>query len=197
MSSALKSYLDAERGRATRLAETLDISRGYLSELAAGKKVAALPVYRRIAEETGIPLGTLLGATGFAEGTVLPVLVPRGDNRLLDLAHQMAPQLRKPAFLRLATDAHAFGLCAGDLIVIDLAPPAGRIPPGALVVAQITDDRGEATTLVGRLAAPWLIGPGGTVLGRQDDTAAVMGTVEAVLRGAGVEAMLKAAPQVY
>jgi transcriptional regulator with XRE-family HTH domain len=197
MSSALKTYLDAERGRATRLAETLDISRGYLSELAAGKKVAALPVYRRIADETGIPLATLLGATGFAEGAAMPVFVPRGDNRLIDLAHQIAPHLRKPSFLRLATDARDFGLCAGDLIVIDLLAPAGRIPAGTLVVAQIADDRGEATTIVGRLAPPWIMGASGAVIGQQDDTASVMGTVDAVLRGAGIESILKVAPQVY
>lgn len=197
MTNALKTYLDAERGRATKLAETLDISRGYLSELASGKKVATLPVYRRISEETGIPLGTLLGATGFAEGAALPVVVPRGDNRLLDLAHQMAPRLRKPAFLRLATDARDFGMCSGDLIVIDLLAPSGPIPNGALVVAQITDDMGEASTIVGRLAAPWIIGAAGIVRGRNEDTASVMGTVEAVLRGAGIDVMLKATPQVY
>lgn len=197
MMNALKTYLDAERGRATKLAETLEISRGYLSELASGKKVATLPVYRRIAEETGIPLGTLLGATGFAEGAAMPIAVAAGDNRLLDLAHQMAPHLQKPSFLRLATDARDFGLCSGDLIVIDLLTKADRLPTGALVVAQVTDERGEASTVVGRLAPPWIIGAGGVVRGRNEDTASVMGTVEAVLRGAGIDALLKAKPQVY
>lgn len=88
-------------------------------------------------------------------------------------------------------------MCSGDLIVIDLLAPSGPIPNGALVVAQITDDMGEASTIVGRLAAPWIIGAAGIVRGRNEDTASVMGTVEAVLRGAGIDVMLKATPQVY
>jgi transcriptional regulator with XRE-family HTH domain len=189
MDSALKTYLAAERGRATRLADSLGVSPGYVSDLAAGKKTARLQVYRRIADVTQIPLAELIGVTGFAEGTAQPILAPV-SNRLGDIAGTIAPDARHPEYVRLTTDAPGFALLADDLVIYD----AARLPelaPGTLAVARVATDNDDVVTVIVRLAQPWAMTSSGDIIGRIGDTVSIAGPVRGCLRGAGATRILK------
>jgi DNA-binding transcriptional regulator YdaS (Cro superfamily) len=49
----LKSYLSAERGRASKMAQRLGISRSHLSDVANGNRTPSLDLAVRIWNETG------------------------------------------------------------------------------------------------------------------------------------------------
>ena len=56
----LAAYLRGERCTLTRLAEELELSVPYLSELTRGKKQPSLPLALRIAQRCRIPIESLL-----------------------------------------------------------------------------------------------------------------------------------------
>jgi transcriptional regulator with XRE-family HTH domain len=189
MTHALKTYLAAERGRATRLADSLGVSPGYVSDLASGKKTARLQVYRRIADVTQIPLSDLIGVTGFAEGTAQDIIAPV-SNRLGDIAAAIAPDARMPEYVRLTSDAPGFALLADDLVIYD----AARLPelaPGTLAVARVATGNHEAITVIVRLAQPWAMTSSGDIIGRIGDTVSIAGPVRGCLRGLGATRILR------
>lgn len=60
MSRILTRYLAAKRGRATKVADAVGISRGYLSNIASGLKTPATDKLVALSLATGIPIGALI-----------------------------------------------------------------------------------------------------------------------------------------
>jgi len=185
MSDALKSYLDAERGRGARLADDLGISRSYVSDLANGKKEASAPLLRRIALATGIPVGDLMGAQpGMAEGEATPYIPGPKANRLRDLVGTMFPGMRHPSYFTATHEHLAFGILRGDLLVAEASFNADRVEPSKLVIANLAQEPGDEKTVIARVARPWLVDSSGRVCGELDVSAAILGVIQIVMRSA-------------
>lgn len=184
MKSALKDYLDEERGRATRLADELNVARSYVSDLANGKKRGSVDILRRISELTGISFALLAGATTgdslHDEATpFIPPPVPPGAT----LDAYLAPNSQHRLTWRSTVGAPIFGILAGDLLVIDMrrAPQSGE-----LVLASIIDNN-EAETRIARYAPPWLITADPREPPIDAAFARIQGPIIAVARGAALE----------
>jgi transcriptional regulator with XRE-family HTH domain len=185
MSNALKTYFDAERGRAARLADDLEISRSYVSDLAAGKKTASVPLLRRISEKTGLSLQDLMGDnSGFSESDVAPYIAGPKGNRLRDLAVMLFPASRHPSYYIARRDHLAFAITSGDLLVTEAQFDPDKLESGQLVVANLVTDDSEPRTLVARTALPWLVDGSGHIAGEIGRNASVLGIINIVLRSA-------------
>jgi len=185
MTEALKTYLDEERGRATRLAPQLGISRSYLSELANGKKEGSVDLMRRIADLTGIPAADLLGsAPARPEGLHdeatpwNPPPVRQGDS----LDEYLAPTIQRRQTFVARTGALWLGVLAGDLLVIDMktAPRSGQT-----VLASIPDGD-TAETRILRYLPPLLLDGDPTHAPIPLSDAFVVGPIVALARGPGL-----------
>lgn len=182
MSNALRSFLAAERGRAARLADELEISRSYMSDLANGKKVASVPLLRRISQATGMSVGDLMGQHGFSEGAAEPYLPGPKDNRLRDLVATLFPGMRHTSFYIATSASAAFGILPGDMLVTESSFQTDLIDRGKLVVSRIADSNGSVVTVIGRVAAPWIIDASGHIAGEIGVTASIAGMIQIVLR---------------
>lgn len=185
MSSALKLYLSEQRGRARRLAEELDVSESYLSNLSRGRKSGSVEIWRKISEATGIPVAALVGTDetgGFSDDAepFTPPPVPQGAT----LDAYLAPGVAHRLTWRSTIAAPSFGILAGDLLVIDMrrAARTGEIVLAATLNGDTTDTR------IARLAPPWLITPDPTEPPIDASNARIQGPVIAVARGAGLDA---------
>jgi transcriptional regulator with XRE-family HTH domain len=182
MSDALRSYVAAERGRAARLADALDISRSYMSDLASGKKMASVPLLRRISQATGVSIGDLMGQQGMSEGAAEPYLPGPKDNRLRDLTATLFPGMRHASYYIASSANTAFGILPGDMMVTEASFSTDKIDHGKLVVSRISDDTGSVQTVIGRVAAPWIIDANGHIAGEIGVTASIVGLIHIVLR---------------
>ncbi len=182
MSIALKAYLDAERGRAARLADELGISRSYVSDLAAGKKEPSLQLLRRMADLTGLRIADLSGQMqGMSEGEATPYVPGPRANRMRDMAGMLFPGLRHPSYYIAGVDHLSFAIMNGDLLVTEANFDPDKIEPGKLVVASLLVD-GTGRTVIGRLAQPWIIDGNGRIAGELPVNAAVLGLIQVVVR---------------
>lgn len=182
MPTALKAYLDAERGRAARLADELGISRSYVSDLASGKKEPSIQLLRRLADATGLEIAQLTGhPQGMSEGEATPYAPGPRANRLRDMAGMLFPGLRHPSYYIAGVELPAFGILNGDLLVTEANFDPERIEPGKLVVASLLID-GAGRTVIGRLAHPWIIDGSGRIAGEIAVNAAVLGLIQVVVR---------------
>ncbi len=185
MSQTLKSYFDAERGRQSRLAEDLGVSRSYLSDVANGHKPGSLELLRRIADLTGLDLSDLAGRPpGMAEGDARPYLPGPKANKMRDVAGMLFPGLRNVSYYTATMDQPGFGILSGDLLVLETSFAADRVEPGKLVLARGEGQNSAGQTLVGRLAPPWLIDGNGRISGEVGMTVGLIGLVQVVLRSA-------------
>lgn len=185
MSQTLKSYFEAERGRQTRLAEALGVSRGYLSDIANGKKEGSVDTLRRIADLTGLDMNDLVGRPpGLAEGQATPYTPGPRTNRMRDMVGMLFPSLRNPSYYIATVDQPAFGILHGDLLVLETSFAPEKIEPGKLIVAQAVGDNAEGQTMVSRLAQPWLIDGTGNISAEVEVTAAIVGLIQIVVRSA-------------
>lgn len=185
MSSALKSYLDAERGRAARLADDLDISRSYVSDLANGKKDGTVLLFRRISQATGIPVADLMGGQpGMAEGDAAPYVPSGKSNQLRDMVGMLAPGTRHPSYFTAKTEHQSFGILPGDLLVLEASFKPEKVDPERLVIADVAQDFGEGKTIIARVAKPWLIDSSGRICGELGVTAAILGIIQIIIRSA-------------
>ena len=183
MSEPLKTYLDAERGRATKLAAQIGIARSYLSDLASGKKVGSVDVMRRISEATGIDLGEMIGTVRPAElhdeaTPWNPPPVRQGEA----LDGYLAPNVQRRQTFVVRTGALWLGVLAGDLLVIDVKTPPR---PGQTVLASVTDGN-VAETRILRYLPPLLLDGDPTHEPIPLDAAFVVGAVVALARGPGL-----------
>lgn len=185
MSKLLRDYLESERGRATRLADAVGISRSYLSDLSTGKKVASVKVLRDISRETGIALPDLMGQSGLSEGAVSAFDPGQKANEIGSLAATVAPGLRRPTYMICSSANRDAGVMAGDLLIIEQGFDAAKLRDGDLVIGRFQDGD-DAVSVICTVASPWLIGAGSQLLGKIGVEAGVVGQVKGVLRGAGL-----------
>lgn len=185
MSEALRTYLEVERGRATRLADDVGISRSYVSDLANGKKTGSVPLLRRIAQATGIPAADLMGdQPGMSEGEAEPYQPGPKANRLRDVVATLFPGMRHPSYFTATAEHLSFGILAGDLLVTEASFNPEKVDPARLVVASLSDDAGTGKTVIARVARPWLVDSAGRICGEIDASAAILGVIQVVLRSA-------------
>lgn len=181
MTSALRRYLQAERGRQRRLAEQLEINESHLSNIATGKKSASTEILRRIAELTGIDPAELLGADmppGLSE-QVTPYIPPRvASETTLDAI--IAPQVRSRTMVKVNTGAPGFGIHAGDLLVIDMRSAAR---PGDIVQGAVIDGDFVETRIL-RYLPPFLISDDAAEPPIPEASVRIQGPVAGLMRGA-------------
>lgn len=183
LSPALRLWLRAKRGRATKLAEAAGLSDGFISMLADGQRGASMATIRLIADHTGLSIAALLGEPpGLAEPHAVPFAGPDNGNRLRATAETVAPGCRHPQWLRMQGDSPDFGLRSGDMIVFEASFDESEITAGTEIVAQVTDETGSARTLVCRVATPWLIGERGRIVGQLGANANAYGILRGIAR---------------
>ncbi len=183
MNRALKTYLDSERGRASRLADALNVSRSYVSDLANGKKPGSIDVMRRIAELTGIPAADLLDTAtpgGLSDEATRYEPAPIKPGNSLDA--YLAPNIRHRATFRVNKSAPWLGIHAGDVLVIDMrnAPRLGDV-----VLASVLTGN-DAETRVLRYLPPHLVSGDPSESPIPEAAARVQGPVVALARGPGL-----------
>lgn len=176
MTTALKKWMDDERGRQARLAEATGLTPGYLSLVANGQKVPRLQTAQLIAQHTGLTANAVMGigGEGFSEGVAAPYALPTTSNALATLIQLLAPHAHRPSAWVLDQGIPALSLRQGDVVIVELPKSDADIRPGQVVVANVLTPTGEARTRFALAAPPWLI------LG-QDEPPARIGTDAAVL----------------
>jgi transcriptional regulator with XRE-family HTH domain len=185
MSQTLKAYFDAERGRQARLADALEVSRSYLSDVANGNKEGSVDLLRRIAELTGLDMNDLVGRKpGMSEGDATPYQPGPRANRLRDTVGMLFPGLRNVDYYIANADHPAFGILAGDLLVLETSFTPDRIEAGKLVLGRALIDDRASQTVIGRVAQPWLIDGAGRISGQIEIDVGIVGLIQVVLRSA-------------
>ncbi|WP_428516319.1 helix-turn-helix transcriptional regulator [Roseovarius sp.] len=165
------------------LADAIGVSRGFVSEIASGKKEPSLTTLRKIAETLGVPLSEIYtddtDQRGFAEQATR--FEPRSDSEvaMLDLFRGMGKRVE---LYEVNSPAPLLYLNKGDRIAVDIGEIA---QPGDTVIASEIDDSGTGHSFVARWLDPW-IEPGDTSRRpeRMDDSGrlAVMGVVKGAIR---------------
>ncbi|MCW1932637.1 helix-turn-helix domain-containing protein [Pararhodobacter zhoushanensis] len=183
MSTILKLYLNAERGRQRRLAEALGVTESHVSNIANGRKQASVDVLRKIAELTGLQSSDLLGAAepaGLAE-QVVPY-TSRSMSQETTLDAYLAPKTRHRAMFMTKTGEPLLGILPGDVLVIDMRNPPR--PGNTVLAAVISGDTSETRIL--RYAPPFLLSGDPTEDPISEADARIQGAVVAVARGHGL-----------
>jgi DNA-binding XRE family transcriptional regulator len=179
--------LMTQRGiKQARLAETVELSPGYLSLIVSGHRDPSPAVLTKLATALGASVSDLFddagsNSNGFAEPSVEPIDMPRSEAAALCAA--LGVTAAHPAVSKIKTHAPAFSLSEGDCLLVDLK---GKIADGKLVLATVSSDDGyEFATGLYRLQDPWLIpkDPAGTAI-RVDDSGnvAILGCVMGATR---------------
>lgn len=192
MDNALKHWADQQRGRAAKLADDLGVSRPYISDIVNGKKSGSVEIMRKIADYTGIAAADLIGATtpeaattpGLSEPALVPFSPATGQTAAFRATiRSLYPQARTPGQLIAHGAQPAFGVLHGDLLIFEQQFKPEDLTSDHLVIAQVLSEAGTATTTLGRLARPWIIGHDTTVRGAEGTDASVVGIVLGILRG--------------
>jgi len=158
MKTNLKPLIDKRAMTQTALAESLGITRSYMSLLVSGQRDPSPALLQRMADALGVTVADILdqvppsGPRGFAESAVAPLAAPTADETRIAQAAQA--QGRQVVLYRAKLDATGVGVLAGDLLAIDLQY---RLQPGDVVIATETDADGNAETGLYRWADPWVM----------------------------------------
>lgn len=144
----------------SKLADDLDISRGYVSELMSGKKMPSPNMAKRIADYLGVTIGEIFDqpatsgvVPGFAEGEAAPFRFNSAAT-LKTLVSILAPKMRHPNTYVVTRALPCFGLLPGDIMLVDSKIDAVA---GDIVMATEWLDTGSARTHVCQWAPPYLI----------------------------------------
>lgn len=187
MTKALLTYLQAERGRQSSLAEKIGVSRSYLSDVANGKKPGSVSLFRAIADATGLPMAELMGETiqgSFQEPAPPTFNAPsKPGAKTASLIRQLYPALANPGVLSAPYDLLAFGIRAGDTLVIEAKSRNEEARNGDLVLARKVSST-DPPTVVGSVAKPWIIGKDCQISGHLGEDTAIVGVICGVIRGA-------------
>ncbi|ODM45544.1 hypothetical protein A9320_27740 [Ruegeria sp. PBVC088] len=153
MTLRIKHYLRQANLTQAELAAKLDITTGYMSNLAQGKRVPSPQMLQRIAEALGVRVSDIMEepATGFEEAPVQFEDIPMSDVRAICRA--LGITAGQPTICVASRSAPAFAVSKGDKIVADLSGPFEA--PG-LVLATFVEN-GAGRTELCRNAPPWLI----------------------------------------
>lgn len=193
----LRQWLKEERGRQTRLADQINVNSGYLSEVASGKKVGSLALFRSIAEATGLSFAALasgvepdsaqaLQPQGMNEPPAGQITPTRPSDRMKYALSAVFPQISHLSHYTVDTAHHGFAIAAGDLLVVEAKFETETIDLGQIVLARKIDGT-SAVTILGRVALPWLVDHSGVPSGRLGEDTSVIGILRGVIRGAMVQ----------
>lgn len=180
MSDALKNYLGAGRGRATKLANDLGLSRSYVSDLANGKKRGSVETMRRVAEITGIDAANLLGAAMPDElhDQATPYTpAPVARDTTIDAV--IAPNVRQRQTFIVETPAPALHILTGDVIIIDMRNLGQS---GDIVLAAILDGDFRETRIL-RYLPPHLVSGDPAEPPIPESAARIQGKIVGLVRG--------------
>lgn len=163
--------LDARDISQNELANGIGVAKGYISNIAQGKKLPSYTMTMRITDYLGMTSDELFAAmkgdargaavpqrpgTGFAEPEATPFQWPTKTSEAR-LYRALAPTAQRPSSLLVNRAIAEWGILRGDIVIIDLGREARS---GDLVAATLSDAAtDEHTTLMRRLALPWLVGP--------------------------------------
>lgn len=186
MTLSIADLLEKKKMSQTALATRIGKSRGYVSEIIAGKKRPSMAVLEQIAEALDVPqaaLFTTQPATGMSENGVEPYEArPKGDLRAaarlagIDRASLMLYRVQRPY--------PGFSLLSHDILIVDTQTPGTEA--GIVVVTLSDPDTGSAETTLRRMVSPWLIpdDPGASPERIQSNSQrqGLLGTVAGVLR---------------
>lgn len=189
-------HLKRKKMTQAALADRLNISRGYMSELVSGKKTPSVDLLSRIIDELGVEPGevygkqvsqteTAINTLGFHENSVEPFLIPNGGKRET-LISSICPDIAAVETFVAKIDMPSLAIRKGDMIFTDVK----RHPTsGDTVIATVADQQiGEAHTMAGLWLDPWFVpGNGSQNSVAVDKTGAVvvMGVVMGVVRKSG------------
>ncbi|GAA6190871.1 helix-turn-helix domain-containing protein [Phaeobacter sp. NW0010-22] len=166
----IKSALARTKYSQSKLAEEIDISRGYMSEIVSGKKDPSLETLHKIMEVLELTPSELYGdfeerrpietpaqenvVPGFAEPEA-SAFTPKPNSKLSDAISILYPSIKHPSVYQISGPAMGFMVAAGDLLVLDLNASPQR---GDLCLATLVDtDTGEAKTVLRKWIDGWLI----------------------------------------
>lgn len=181
----------------SRRAGHVDLVRNWRRAIEAGEAIN--PRYdslRRVAEALDVPERWLIDGTGYAEPLAQPARfggsevqrfrpASARDTIGAELMAAIAPQARHPAAFELRGPQPYLALLTGDIVIVDLQ---SRAEQSDTVIVNFDADRtGDAVMLIRRYFPPYLLSAdldGGAGVITLDDSgrAAIIGTVEAVVR---------------
>lgn len=169
----------------TDLADTLGISRSYMSLLASGQREPSPALLAKLAQALGVSVADLFDdgtgpSRGMAESSVEPITAPANrDLAILELSRESA---RHPILYTARNSAPALGILAGDTLVIDLHYTL-RI--GDVVIATETDANGGAQTDLYRWCDDVLVPADPAKIPHRDttDSPSILGVISATFRG--------------
>lgn len=160
-------YLLKTRGmKPSELADKIDVSRGYVSDIISGKKAPSLEMVARIAQATGASAAELFDGqvvphaapkpavdnAGFEEGATV-YFIQEGERAE---APKTGVKGRHIQYMRVQRNHAAFGLLKGDELTIDLS---AKSPHGQLaIVTQADLLTGNAFTKIKRITPDQILG---------------------------------------
>ena len=173
------------------LADKVEVSRGFMSEIISGKKTPSLETLQKIATALGVSPAELYkvsprgmaeaGEAYHSEASASPY--SQVSAKLTGAIHALAPSAKHPQTFRVDKTQLGFALTEGDVLVVDIND---QPKDGDLVITTTTDmDTGEGVTNIRRWLSPWLIPSDITdkaVKLSDDGAVAIMGVIKAVLR---------------
>lgn len=158
MKNAIGRILHRHNMTQSELAERIEVSKGFVSEIISGRKRPSVATLQKIAEALQVPIDQLyetgdtsrsahrMAITGFTESDLVPLedhLKPECD-ALLALGKLSQAPANHPALYRTRRAVPAFSILAGDILLIDLKP---NPLDGQAVLVQVTNpETGEADT---------------------------------------------------
>lgn len=184
MNLRIKELLREKGMRQTELAAILGKTEGYISNLSSGRRQPSPALLQELAAALDVRVPDLFAdhqPNAMQEDGATFIATPEASLR--QMCRLFATECNTPALYASTETVLAFGLIAGDKMLVDLnCTPA----VGDLVVATLTDtDTGSTETALFRWADPWLI-PGHTknapVAISDDGRAAILAVVRASFR---------------
>lgn len=180
------------------LANRIGVSKGFVSEMISGKKRPSTETLQSIALALDVSISELyeqrgtftydarseIGQSGFSEAK--PAEFTGRKNLLSEAASNLiSPDIRHQTHYVATKAMLGFGILAGDILVVELQH---RAETGDLVIAKIADpETSTSTTVVRRLYGNILASSDNEAppidLSQNDQNAAVLGTIEGLIRG--------------
>lgn len=185
MKTALKDILQDRQISQTAFADALKISRGYMSLLLNGKRDPSPALLEQMADVLQLHIGQIFegtspAATGFAEDGVAALGMPDGQKS--QLLASLGIKSRTASLMEAKRSFPDLLIAQGDRLGVELRYD---LRPNDLVVLNVLDDDGNATTTIARWLEPWYVfADGHTPPMRADNSGqiAIMGKIVAASR---------------
>lgn len=180
------------------LANRIGVSKGFVSEMISGKKRPSTDTLEAIALALGVGVSDLYedrgsftyeltpdgGHAGLSEAR--PAEFIGRKNILSDaITNLISPDIRHQMHYVATKSLFSFAIQAGDILVVELQHKAKT---GDLVIATIADPQTDTSKTVVRRLYGTVLAPSDTQtppvdLSENDQSAAILGTIEGLIRG--------------